>query len=143
MLNYTAVDEELIQTAQSRECIYSTHQCICHHVLLKREHFQAVQFLSQVKRRAAAGTQRWQGPHFATRIILFCICSKIQSCVFVDMGVLQCSALEKVTTFSALGRNGRSKFYRILSFLILTGLSFRQVLLIRSRFQCSTENAKE
>lgn len=134
MLNYTTVDGELLQTARSRECVYTVHhdQWTCHHVLLKQEHFQAVQVFSEVQRRAAAGTQRWHGPHFNTHIIFFCICSKIQTCVFVDMGVLQCSALENVTTFSTLGRNGRSKFYRILSFLTLTGLSFWRVVPIRS-----------
>lgn len=49
-LNYTTVEDEPIETVQSEECVYSIrHKCICHHVLLKREHFQAVQFLSQVK----------------------------------------------------------------------------------------------
>lgn len=51
VLNYTTVEDEPIQTVQSEECVYSIRhdKCICHHVLLKREHFQAVQFLSQVK----------------------------------------------------------------------------------------------
>lgn len=118
-------------------------KCICHNVSLKLEHFQAVQFLSQVKWSAATGTQRLQDPDFNTYIILFCICSKSESYVFLDMGVLQCWALKNVITFSTAGKNGRSKFYKILSFSVLTGLGFWQVLFIKSWFWCNTAKAEK
>lgn len=95
-LNYTTVEDEPIQTVQSEECVYNIHlKCICHHVLLKREHFQAVQFPSQMKWNAATGTQRLQGPHFNTCIIFFSICSRPESYGFVNTGVLECSALKE------------------------------------------------
>lgn len=144
-LNYTTVEDEPILTLQSEECVYSIYhdKCMFRYKpsrLLKREHFQAVQFLSQVKWSAATGTQRSQGPHFNTCIIFFCICSKSESYVFVDTGVLQCSALKNVTT---VGRNGRSKFYKILSFSVVTGLGFWQVVFLRSWFQCNTAKAEK
>lgn len=52
--------------------------------------------------------------------------------VFVVMGVLQCSALKNAVTFSTAGRNGSSKFYKILSFSALTGLGFWQVFFRKS-----------
>lgn len=45
-----------------------------------------------------------------------------QKDVFVVMGVLQCSALKNAVIFSTAGRNGSSKFYRILSFPAFTWL---------------------
>lgn len=55
-----------------------------------------------------------------------------QKDVFVVTGVLQCSALKNAVTFSTAGRNGRSKFYKILSFSALTGLGFWQVFFRKS-----------
>lgn len=49
-----------------------------------------------------------------------------QKDVFVVMGVLQCSALKNAVTFSTAGRNGSSKFYKILFFSALSGLGFWQ-----------------
>lgn len=50
-----------------------------------------------------------------------------QKDVFVVTGVLQCSALKNAVMFFTAGRNGSSKFYKILSFSALTALGFYQV----------------
>lgn len=86
------------------ECLqYTWNNCIRHRVLLNWEHFQAVQFLSQVRWCAATGTQRLQGLHFNACIVFFCICRKSESC-FCWHRCFVVLSTKDVTTFSTVGK---------------------------------------